>query len=233
MTPNGEPAAAAPKTIGAALFDYGGVLAEEGFIQGLGAVALAQGIDPEVGRRAGIELIHASGYIIGRGTEAQFWDMWRERTGVCGPDAELRAEVLSRFVLRPGMMAVVRALRRQQVLTAILSDQTDWLDRLEERDHFFCEFDKVYNSYRLGKTKRDSSVFVDVVQDLGVPPDQTLFVDDKPDHVERAQSRGLQALVFRDENGLLAELEARGIACRADVGVQGGRSASLIEQSGR
>ena len=45
-------------------------------------------------------------------------------------------------------------LRRGGFLTAILSDQTDWLDRLEARHHFFGHFDRVFNSYHLGKGKR-------------------------------------------------------------------------------
>ena len=52
-------------------------------------------------------------------------------TGVRGEDAYLRDQVLSRFVLRPAMIELVRALRRKGVITTILSDQTDWLDKLD------------------------------------------------------------------------------------------------------
>ena len=140
-----------PRTpVRAVLFDYGGVLAEEGFVNGLRAIVAAQGLDPDASQRAGADAVHDSGYVTGRGTESQFWALWRSRTGVRGEDAYLRDQVLSRFVLRPAMIELVRALRRKGVITAILSDQTDWLDKLDARDQFFREFDKIYNSFHLG-----------------------------------------------------------------------------------
>ncbi len=77
------------------------------------------------------------------------------------------------------MLAAVRALRQEGRLVGILSDQTDWLDRLDARDRFFGCFDRVYNSYHLGKGKRDPSVFTDVVRDLGIEPALALFIDDQ------------------------------------------------------
>jgi putative hydrolase of the HAD superfamily len=190
------------------LFDYGGVLAEEGFVQGLRALAHAAGVTPEVGHRPGEEAIHGTGYLTGRGTEAAFWERWRGLTGISGDDAELREELLKRFVLRPRMLRLVRTLRRKGILVAILSDQTDWLERLEARDRFFDEFDKVYSSFHLGKSKRDASVFIDVLYDLDLAPAEALFIDDKVGHVERASSQGLHAIVFRDIDHLVDELKS-------------------------
>ncbi|HZW35580.1 MAG TPA: HAD-IA family hydrolase, partial [Candidatus Deferrimicrobiaceae bacterium] len=116
---------------------------------------------------------------------------------------------LRRFVLRPRMVHAVRVLRAHGLITAILSDQTDWLERLEARDRFFLEFDRVFNSYRLGKGKRDATVFDDAVRALGVLPQEALFVDDNPGHVERAASRGLRAVRFLDQDRFLSELGRR------------------------
>ena len=49
-------------------------------------------------------------------------------------------------------------------LTAILSDQTHWLDDLDRRHHFTAGFDRVYNSYHQGKGKRDQTLFTEVGQ---------------------------------------------------------------------
>ncbi len=197
-----------PAAIRAVLFDFGGVIAEEGFRLGLEAIALRNDVDPAVLYREAEDAIYDTGYIAGRGAEAEFWERLRRRTGIEGTDGALTDEVLRRFALRPRMIAAVRALRREGVLVAILSDQTDWLERLDARDRFFMEFDRVFNSYRLGKGKRDATVFDDVVRALGVAPGETLFVDDNPGHVDRARSRGLAAVLFRTEDALLSELSA-------------------------
>ncbi len=192
----------------AILFDFGGVLAEEGFREGLKALARAQGLDPEGVFRAGMEAVYASGYVLGKGSEEDFWALLRARTGLRGPDHALREAVLARFRLRPGMLALVDALRRKGYITGLLSDQTDWLDAIDRKAGLYAHFDKVYVSHRLGKGKRDPGLFDDVVRDLGLRPEEVLFVDDNPENVARARSRGLRAVLFTDEAALRRALEA-------------------------
>lgn len=200
----GEPAGSPLRAV---IFDFGGVLAEEGFREGLAAIAGRQGLDPERLIRHGTDAVYDSGYVIGRGSEADFWALMRERTGISGDDAELSTEILMRFVIRPRMLAAVRRLRGMGIVTAVLSDQTDWLERLDARDRFFGEFDRVFNSYRLGKGKRDPSVFADAVALLGIAPHEALFVDDLPANVERARGEGVRGMLFTDEERFLTELE--------------------------
>jgi putative hydrolase of the HAD superfamily len=196
------------RAIKAVLFDFGGVVAEEGFRDGLKAIAICQGLDPEAVHRAGIEAVYHSRYVLGKASETDFWQLMRERTGLCGQDEKLTNEILSRFVVRPCMLELARTLRHQGLLTAILSDQTDWLNRLDARDKFSSAFDYVFNSYHLGKGKRDPTLFDDIVQRLSIRPAQAVFVDDAPDNVERAHVCGLHALLYRDCERLEYELDA-------------------------
>lgn len=188
------------------LFDYGGVLAEEGFRGGLYAIARKNGLDPESFFQLASDAIYETGYIAGRATEADYWEALRRATGIRGTDEELTGEILPRFTLRPVMIDAVRRLRRKRYVVAIASDQVDWLERLEKRDHFYGEFDRVFNSYRLGKGKRDATFFDDVANSLMLAPGELLFLDDNAGHVERAASRGLHAMVFRTAGDAAKEL---------------------------
>jgi putative hydrolase of the HAD superfamily len=192
--------------IRAILFDYGGVLAEEGFREGLKEIARWHGLDPENLHRLGGDVVYESGYVVGRGDEAAFWQMMCRRSGLPGYESRFTDEILRRFALRPEMMTAVRTLRRRGYLTAILSDQTDWLERLNARDRFFEEFDQVFNSYRLGKGKRDSTLFDDALRELEVEPAETLFIDDNAGHVARAAARGMHTILFLNQRQTLAEL---------------------------
>jgi putative hydrolase of the HAD superfamily len=195
-------------SISAVLFDFGGVLVEEGFREGLYDLARQQGLNPQAVHLAAYDAIYESGYVLGRGTEEDFWRLLCQKTGLSGHIKPLREAIATQFALRPRMLALVRALRLQGYITGILSDQTDWLDRMDAELHFFQDFDKVYNSYYLGKGKRDPSVFDDVVNDLGLAPDQAVFVDDDPGNCERARSRGLKAVLFLNEDQCINDLEA-------------------------
>jgi putative hydrolase of the HAD superfamily len=140
--------------IKAVLFDFGGVLAEEGFKQGLRAIAKERGLDPEDFYEIAGELVYQMGYVMGSSDEKAYWNAFREKTGVRGEDKEFREEILKRFELRPDMMEVVEKMRSSGLIVAILSDQTNWLDELDQRTPFHHHFDYVFNSFHLKKTKR-------------------------------------------------------------------------------
>ena len=188
------------------LFDFGGVLSREGFREGLYAIARKNGLDPEPFFHLASDVIYDTGYITGRATEADYWEALRRDTGVRGTDAELTGEILSRFILHPVMIDAARSLRREGYVVAIASDQVDWLERLDERDHFYKEFDHVFNSYRLGKGKRDATVFDDMAKALNRGPWELLFLDDNVGHVERAASRGMHAMVVASTEDTVEEL---------------------------
>lgn len=194
--------------IRAVVFDFGGVLAEEGFREGLYDLARQQGLDSQTVYQAASDAIYESGYITGQGTAEDFWHILQSKTGIAGDLNSLFLAVAARFALRPRMLAMVRALRSQGYITAILSDQTEWLDLLDAELHFFQDFDKVYNSYHLGRGKRDPSVFDDIARDLGLAPEHVVFLDDDPGNVERARSRGVKGLLFLNADQCMKDLEA-------------------------
>ncbi|MEJ2255222.1 MAG: HAD family phosphatase [Nitrospirota bacterium] len=193
----------------AVLFDFGGVIAEEGFREGLRAIARKAGRDPERAYEAGAEAVYDTGYVVGKGDEVSFWAEFRRRTRIEGTAAAMREEVLGRFVLRLRVLELAHEVRQAGLTVGILSDQTDWLEELNERSPFYRHFDYVFNSYRMGKGKRDPGLFRDVARQMGLAPEEVLFIDDKEQNVERARSEGFQASVFKGEDALGRELHRR------------------------
>lgn len=196
------------RPVRAVLFDFGGVIAEEGFKQGLQAIARAQGLDAQSMPRLAMEAVYDSGYVTGRGSEQAFWALLRRRTGLRGDDAALREEILSRFRVRPWMMDLVRRLHEAGYRVGLLSDQTDWLERLDAQQGFLPAFDRLFISYRLGKGKRDPSLFREVAESLGLPAGQILFVDDDPGNIERARDQGFRVLLFTTREAMEERLGA-------------------------
>jgi len=191
----------------AVLFDFGGVLAEEGFYEGLVAIAGKKRRDPGAFFKTVDTLIYETGYLVGAAEEAAFWNAVRAATGITGSDQELRQEIISRFVVRPGMLSIVDNLRARGLVVAMLSDQTNWLEEIDRGTGFFRRFDRVFNSFRLHKSKRDASVFIDVCAALGVKAAETLFIDDNESHIKRAESQGLRTLHFTGVDAFGKQLE--------------------------
>jgi HAD superfamily hydrolase (TIGR01509 family) len=198
-------------SIRAALFDFGGVLAEEGFRKGLMEIGRKNGLDPTEFFRTATETTYQTGYVIGEADERQYWDAVRRATGINGLDQDLRTELLDRFVLRPTMIGLVKKLKSRGLTVSILSDQTNWLDELNQRDDFFKEFDNVFNSFHMGKAKRDPGLFMDILEAIGFSPSQTVFIDDHEGHIRRAESQGLHTILFKGEKLLFQELQNLGL----------------------
>ncbi|UCD66638.1 MAG: HAD family phosphatase [Deltaproteobacteria bacterium] len=197
--------------IKAIILDFGGVIAEEGFQQGLYAIAKKFGLDQKRFFQLANEAVYNSGYVTGSGSEHDYWNEVREHSGIIAEDEELRQEILSRFILRDWMLETVKSLKQQGLATAILSDQSDWLDQLDSRYNFFQYFDAVLNSFHLGKTKRDSSIFNDTLQELHVKAGEALFVDDNIGHIDRATAKGLQTHHFEGREGFMKKLKELGL----------------------
>lgn len=194
-------------TIRAVLFDYGGVIVEEGFYNGLVDLAEKQSLNVRSMPEEGMKAVYDSGFVLGHGTAAGFWALLRKRTGLKGDDDFLTDRIFVGFKIRHWMIELVRRLRAKGYVTGILSDQTHWLNELDKRDHFFREFDHIYNSYYLGKGKRDPSLFTDVVNDLKLQPAEVLFIDDNEKNVQTAREMGLKAILYVDHERFVSELE--------------------------
>lgn len=188
------------------LFDFGGVIAEEGFRNGLTAIARLNGLDPEPFFEQASNITFNQGFVVGNADEKTFWQALRDCTGIQGSDHELRAEILSRFILRDWMLKIVKQLHNDSLRLAILSDHTNWLDELDAQHHFFKLFDRVFNSYHLGKCKRDASLFDDVLAEMDVRPERSLFIDDSEGNIERASRKGLRTIHYQDRETFVQNL---------------------------
>lgn len=190
-------------------FDFGGVIAEEGYIQGLRAIAGQNGRDPAELFQQARNVIFRTGYVYGRCDERAFWAAFQAETNLrIGSPETWREDILSRFVPRPWMIELVRATRARGLLAAILSDQVNWLAELNEKHGFFDEFHKVFNSWDYGWTKSEPEFFHLALEAMGARPTEALLIDDAVTNVTVAKQVGLSAILYENRDSFTRELAA-------------------------
>ncbi len=162
------------------------------------AIAELNGLPPREFYKKVVDIISENGYLTGTSDEKTFWQTLRDLFGIKGSDEYLRTELLKRFEIRQWMIDAVKELKKHNICRAILSDQTNWLDELNAKHDFFRYFDRVFNSYHLGKGKQDPSIFDDLLAVMNTPAHRALFIDDNKGHIERAKQRGLNTIFFID-----------------------------------
>lgn len=187
-------------------FDFGGVIAEEGFLNAFMSVATAQGLEPMQVLQEAVDVAYNEGYLVRTIDEKTFWQTVRQRTGLQGEDAQMRQVMFDGFHIRPRMLAYVDLLQKTGRKVCILSDQTNWLDELEARHHFFDKFDLVLNSWHEGLHKREPACFENALAKVGASAPETLFVDDATRNVEVARSLGIKTIHFDYQEQFETEL---------------------------
>lgn len=188
-------------------FDFSGVLADEGFVDGLRKIAVRNGFDPDEFQSVVTEICFEGGYVSGKVSEAEFWEEVRRKTGLVEQSELLHLEILTGFAVRLWMLEVVDVIRASGVKTAILSDHTNWLEDLDFEHSIYSHFDRVFNSYREGLSKRSHDYFHHALRAMDVKPERSLFVDDNPSNLLRAGEVGIQTLLYDEHGKVLQKLQ--------------------------
>jgi haloacid dehalogenase superfamily, subfamily IA, variant 3 with third motif having DD or ED len=71
-------------------------------------------------------------------------------------------------------------------------------------DHYV---DKAYTSYEIGSVKPDRKIFEFLIQDSGIIPEESLFVDDGINNIEAGKKLGFQTLLTQNKEDWREKIE--------------------------
>ncbi len=222
----------------AVIFDYGGVLSttpflgvgaferERGYPQG-SIVRLLFGGSPPQGAVSARDTAQQAYDTRPVGDEVPDWqlletgqlslDEFHGRISSRAPEqlgAPLDGEFFERFLetlfvaIHWTVVERVRQLRADGYRLAILTNN------VREWSSFWREsipvdlFDVVVDSCEVALRKPDPAIFRLVCERLGVEPDEAVFLDDSPGHIESAREVGLRTILFQEPDQAMADLDA-------------------------
>jgi FMN phosphatase YigB (HAD superfamily) len=123
------------------------------------------------------------------------------------------------------MIDRIRQLRQVGVRCALATNQQNVrVQHMRQMPEYHGVFDAEFYSWEVGLAKPDPAYFAEIVQRIGVRPNEALFVDDRDDNVQGAREVGLRAEVFVAEGGVpeLDRILALHGVTRLDGGYQTG-----------
>ncbi len=192
------------------IFDYGGVLAPEGFQ--LGILKMAQKFNMSfsemydiAGYKAGI----GTGYTAGKASENKYW---QTISNLLNTDEDLmpcRNLILDNFQPREDMIKLVKGLSEKYKI-GLFSDQTNWLYELDEKYDFLKYFSYKCISFEKGLTKHDAGFYRIPYEETGLRPEEILLVDDKPRVAGITRKHGMKAFVFTTVKSCLEFFKTNG-----------------------
>lgn len=102
-------------------------------------------------------------------------------------------------------------LKQRGILTAILSNLGDTVHANIEREFaWLSRFNVLVWSYELRIAKPDPAIYRHTLKELGVRPEEALFIDDKQVNIDAARALGMKGSVFTTVDALRADLIAQG-----------------------
>jgi putative hydrolase of the HAD superfamily len=119
-------------------------------------------------------------------SEQEFWDYW------------FKAEVQSEFMIK-----FARELRGEGIKVFILSN--NFRERAEYYGHYpwiHDAVDKVYFSWQTGFIKPDPQAWELVLKENDIKPEECIYFDDQDKNINAAESVGIKAFRFTDEQEL-------------------------------
>lgn len=148
----------------------------------------------------------------GRIDEAQFEArFWADPAGALAFDREaFHRTRRAGYGFLNGMEALLDELRGRVALH-VASNYPVWIEELRERFGLDERFDGVWASCDLGVRKPDPAFYARLLDKVGRPAAECLFVDDRPVNVEAAAAVGMRAAVFTSAADLRALLVAEGV----------------------
>lgn len=108
------------------------------------------------------------------------------------------------------LVRLVRHLKTRYAIHA-LSNAGAELERRLTQFGLYHLFDEVINSYRVHMAKPEPAIFQYTAALIGAPPEETLFVDDKPRNTEVAAQLGFHTHVYTTCAAFLEGLAGYGI----------------------
>jgi putative hydrolase of the HAD superfamily len=201
--------------IKAVIFDYGEVLCFPPTAAQIGRMADIFALD--AGRFRRLYEKNRRAYDRGDLTAEAYWLAFGADVGVqlnSEKIATLRAwdtEMWSRS--NPAMVEWVAALRAAGTRTGLLSNmQEDMVARVRRDFPWVADFDCAVFSHEVGLAKPEAEIYQRCLEGLGAAPQETLFIDDRPNNIKAAQELGIQAIRMQSVAQLRTELVSLGFA---------------------
>lgn len=197
------------KTIGAVLFDIGGVLLQLDYREAFREL----GLGAETETHAAMTWLGADpdydAFERGRLSEADYHRRLVAKLPV-RIDIDRFRRLWNGIIGEPydGVPQLLATLARRVPIYALSNSNVTHIDHVLGRFPWFANFREVFSSHHLGVRKPTPEIYALAQGRIGVPADQILFFDDRRENVEAASACGMNAMhVASSPDDLIAALD--------------------------
>jgi putative hydrolase of the HAD superfamily len=105
-------------------------------------------------------------------------------------------------------MNIILKLKEHYNLILLSDHVKEWVKYILNNNIELNIFEHKYFSYELGKLKSDEGTFKNVLEDLEIKAEETLFIDDSEKNINIAKQSRINVLQFTNANKLEEDLKS-------------------------
>ncbi len=146
--------------------------------------------------------------------QADAWCAYGLERGIVLPDgwfSDFQTAQEAALGSDPEMYALVDELKGEGIQVALLSNIAARYGKIVRAFNLYDPFEPVLLSYEIGVEKPDPEAYEILLDRLGQPPEEVIFIDDLPENVEAARQMGIDAILFESPKQIREELERRSL----------------------
>jgi HAD superfamily hydrolase (TIGR01509 family) len=149
-------------------------------------------------------------YERGEITEDEFWTIFLRKLNLNYDKKSLHKITLNHFKPIKDSLKILNNLKGK-ITTGLISNQTSWIEDLEQKYKFKKLFDILIISKDVSSRKPSKSIFRLFIKKTDVKPKEIIFIDDSFDYKKSVESVGIKFIHFRSPRQLKTELKNYGI----------------------
>jgi putative hydrolase of the HAD superfamily len=154
---------------------------------------------------------------IGLANEEQVWEWVNQELGLSPTEGEeFRRDFFAGDRVDQDLVNYIRGLRKTMktgLLSNAFKEIRTWL---EKKWQIADAFDQLLISAEVGTAKPDEQIYHLALENLGVTPEQTIFIDDALVNIQAAQEIGILGIHFISPDSTIHQIEA--LLEHSDVG---------------
>lgn len=110
----------------------------------------------------------------------------------------------------PEMLGLIKKLKRKFVVACFTNTEPE-LTGLHRKRGLFARFDRAFISTEMGLRKPDAAAYRHVIKELGISPEEGVFIDNSGENVNAAEKAGLHGIIYTDMSKLKKDLLRCGV----------------------
>lgn len=131
------------------------------------------------------------------------------------PPDQVLQQMEASAAIDPAVTQLIKALKPAYRVGLLTNAAGDTLRTLLDKQHLTGLFDALVISSEVGLMKPDARIYEYAVGQLGIAPQEAVFIDDSERNVAGAQEAGLIGLHYTNTHSLVAALQRLGVVIPA------------------